>query len=389
MTKHTHILVIEELAWPYGGGGELATYLWVRLLSRRYRVTLLTAKIGKKEKNVLEECGVEVVHAPWIDVSSRHRVWATMERGSEKLRKIIRDRADIVLVARLGYPALRIAAEEGVVSINHLHDYVAIDPSGVRPSRRYTRAPLILLLGPRRYLKRLAATPLWRRYISLLDLASASVFVSARQRDITCRARPRLCRNASVIHNPLPPLEAAEPPRWLPRRFVLYGGGPSRLKGAHIVRRLAGHLVEHGLYVVATGFPVKHPTEKGGVVYAPRLSHGAYLATLREAEALLFPSIQEEPLPYAVVEAVLLGKPVLATRVGGVPEILGEEYPLYIRSFSNHDLASVAASLEKLGEEAAAHARRRSQKLLSDWSPEKLLDRFESLLSLVEEVKNA
>lgn len=41
---------------------------------------------------------------------------------------------------------------------------------------------------------------------------------------------------------------------------------------------------------------------------------------------MLFPSITEEPLPYAVVESMALGTIPIASRVGGVPEILEGTY---------------------------------------------------------------
>lgn len=42
----------------------------------------------------------------------------------------------------------------------------------------------------------------------------------------------------------------------------------------------------------------------------------------QRAWALLFPSISEEPLPFAVVEAMLSATMPIASRVGGVPELL-------------------------------------------------------------------
>jgi len=38
--------------------------------------------------------------------------------------------------------------------------------------------------------------------------------------------------------------------------------------------------------------------------------------------ALLFPSLTEEPLPYVVVESLLLGNVPISAAVGGVPEIV-------------------------------------------------------------------
>jgi glycosyltransferase involved in cell wall biosynthesis len=47
-----------------------------------------------------------------------------------------------------------------------------------------------------------------------------------------------------------------------------------------------------------------------------------YLELHECAGGLLFPSIWEEPQPYAVVESALLGTVPAASRVGGVPEVI-------------------------------------------------------------------
>jgi len=53
-----------------------------------------------------------------------------------------------------------------------------------------------------------------------------------------------------------------------------------------------------------------------------RISHENNLKLRSVSWASLFPSISEEPLPYNVVESMLLGTIPIAFRVGGVPEIL-------------------------------------------------------------------
>jgi glycosyltransferase involved in cell wall biosynthesis len=66
------------------------------------------------------------------------------------------------------------------------------------------------------------------------------------------------------------------------------------------------------------------------LVVLGRLPYSEYLKLHERAWGLLFPSIWEEPLPYAVVESAFLGTVPVASRVGGVPEVVegtpAEEY---------------------------------------------------------------
>jgi glycosyltransferase involved in cell wall biosynthesis len=61
-----------------------------------------------------------------------------------------------------------------------------------------------------------------------------------------------------------------------------------------------------------------------------RLPHEKYLKLHENAWGLLFPSMCEEPLPYTIVESMLIGTMPIAAGVGGVPEIVrgspAEEY---------------------------------------------------------------
>jgi glycosyltransferase involved in cell wall biosynthesis len=53
-----------------------------------------------------------------------------------------------------------------------------------------------------------------------------------------------------------------------------------------------------------------------------QISHQQIFKIHEKTWALLFPSITEEPLPYAVVESLAVGTPVIATRTGGIIEIV-------------------------------------------------------------------
>src|SRR5690606_14475191 len=68
----------------------------------------------------------------------------------------------------------------------------------------------------------------------------------------------------------------------------------------------------------------------------------------REASALariiVVPS-RAEAMPYIVLEALAAGLPMIATAVGGIPEIFGEGSPALVRPDSEEIAAAMAAAL--------------------------------------------
>jgi glycogen(starch) synthase len=75
------------------------------------------------------------------------------------------------------------------------------------------------------------------------------------------------------------------------------------------------------------------------------------LAWTRAAEVCVVPSIWEEPCATTVLEALALGRPVLALRRGGTPELVKHGQPGQLRLFE--DLATLVRSLHP---DAAANA---------------------------------
>jgi glycosyltransferase involved in cell wall biosynthesis len=88
-------------------------------------------------------------------------------------------------------------------------------------------------------------------------------------------------------------------------------------------------------------------TLNGRLIPLNRIPHKKYLELLRRTWGLLFPSIAEEPLPYAVVESMLTGTIPVASRVGGVPEIV-EGTPAEEYMFTPGDTGELLDRVEKL-----------------------------------------
>ena len=66
------------------------------------------------------------------------------------------------------------------------------------------------------------------------------------------------------------------------------------------------------------------------------------------AEMIVVPS-RAEAMPYIVLEALAAGRPMIATAVGGIPEIFGEASPALIRPDAGQLAGKTAAALNDLG----------------------------------------
>ena len=66
----------------------------------------------------------------------------------------------------------------------------------------------------------------------------------------------------------------------------------------------------------------------------------------QETEIFLFPTFHKEGLPYTVLEAIASGTPVIATRVGGIPDVIQDGVQGLL--LDAHDPEAVATAIETL-----------------------------------------
>lgn len=114
-------------------------------------------------------------------------------------------------------------------------------------------------------------------------------------------------------------------------RLVLVGTGP--LEGKMRERVVARHLA-------------------GEVYFLGHLPHEEALAAVAEADVLVLPSYGEGS-PLSVVEAMALGTPVIGTRVGAVPSLIGDDGLLV----EPGDIAGLASAMATWASDPEAAAR--------------------------------
>jgi glycosyltransferase involved in cell wall biosynthesis len=84
-------------------------------------------------------------------------------------------------------------------------------------------------------------------------------------------------------------------------------------------------------------------------------------------------------MPLAVGEAMAMGKPVVATGVGGVGELLGDTGVVVPARNSQALAAAMIATMRQSGDELAARGRAARQRVLERFSVDASADAWEAL----------
>src|SRR5574337_618669 len=124
----------------------------------------------------------------------------------------------------------------------------------------------------------------------------------------------------------------------------------------------------------------------GRVVFSNRVLHHDVIEHYRGADIFVFPSVWDEPFGVPVIEAMACGVPVVATGVGGIPEMIEDgKSGLLVEADNAEALAEAIVCLlrnEGLRESLGRTGRQRAVERFSfDMIAERLLSEYEHLLT--------
>jgi glycosyltransferase involved in cell wall biosynthesis len=175
-----------------------------------------------------------------------------------------------------------------------------------------------------------------------------------------------LRRPARVIPNFIPDRLWRETEHRLPAEpFLLFAGDLSRDKGLHTLLDAYGRLpgapplILMGRRVADT--PARLPA---GVTLRVDCPHDAVVDALRRCSVALAPSVWPDPCPTVVLEAMAAGCAVVATPMGGIPDLVGPDGALTVPPGDPDGLAGAVRRLladEGLRAGIGAAARRRAR----------------------------
>jgi glycosyltransferase involved in cell wall biosynthesis len=156
------------------------------------------------------------------------------------------------------------------------------------------------------------------------------------------------------------------PPRRQGHDFALYVGRLSNEKGLQTLLE-AATLSKIPLVVAGEGPLAAIGAGIDGIKFVGRQTHSALAELRARAAYAVVPSEWFDVLPFAAIEALAAGLPVVATRIGGLPEIIDDgETGVLVEPRSPHALAGAMREmfrdverLEEMGKRARDTAERR------------------------------
>jgi len=335
--------MFSELFYPHGGGAEYATFLYAKLLSQAgFNVIVITNRfVGESE--VSKDGKLTIYRLPLlgqnrIKYEILKRLDVLLSSFTRKMLKL----ADVVYVPAFWFSAIPLAKAFGKPVVTHLHCYTPLCSLAVLYNMSTERVCNYkrLLCPPRciyvyekahgrNFRETLISTILnstvGRHLSRFIELSDAVICVSKFQKDILEKQKSPLYNKLYVIYNPLPKLSIIE----MEGNDFGYFGGPDIMKGFCILfkallefkKRNSTNIVQ----IHSTKFPSEHrkytsSLSKLGFIFYGKLNSNELENVYKKVCTVIVPSIWPEPWPYVVVEALINGRLLLASKVGGIPE---------------------------------------------------------------------
>jgi glycosyltransferase involved in cell wall biosynthesis len=391
-----NILVITQSLWPEGSGGELATYLYIDLLTKNG----VNVKVALASNNLNNAWARLSIYN--IPTTGYGKYAIVTPFALKKLERLI-NWADIVYFTGLFalIPLIKCKYRKPIVV--HLHStfpacsigtsYNLVKNSPCTLNSTFLTCSKCITFYEQfngRNTREIFTSGILNSttglvYAYFLEQADAVVFVSEFQRALVLRRLPSIAKKSSVIYNLFPELRHTS----IEGNDVGYFGGISLLKGFPVLMRAWSKIYgKHNsrLHISLADKIRNHKKylESLKIIPYTKLSGSAFDEVYQNIRVVSVPSLLPEALPYMVSEACLRGRLVIASAVGGIPEqVTGLKGVRLVKPNDPEELANAidwALSMDR--NEATELGLRNHEGLL------KKLNNYTSVSQLIEVFKN-
>lgn len=140
--------------------------------------------------------------------------------------------------------------------------------------------------------------------------------------DVPYQVVPNFIPDEQLLTPPIDDPQLAELPK---DGFLLFVGDVSRDKGIHILLQAYERLAESPPLVLVGRLGPDAPQRfPDGVRVLHGLPHALVMEVWRRSSIAIIPSVWPEPFGIVVLEAMARGKPIIASQIGGIPDIIAD-----------------------------------------------------------------
>ncbi len=339
------ILQINKYYWPKGGADRYMMELSDLLTAHGHEVIPFAMKDAKNAPSIYDRYFVSPVETGevrggWQGLRTFARMLYSFE-AARKMRELIqRTRPDVAHVhnvyGQISPSVLDVLKQEKIPIVMSVHDYHLIAPNYMMwrhgGSENLAHKSLATLTFSRFHKDSYRAS-----------FAQALSFKLHRLRQSYSRTIDQFLTSSQYVENtyvaagfdrarftqvPLFTSLVAEAPRYQDSGYVLYYGRLVEEKGVDVLLRAMQEMPGVPCKIVGTGPEEQHLHIEGdkmnNVTFEGYQSGEALWDLVRGARAVIVPSLWHEVFGLVAVEAMALGKPVIASRVGALPEVVAD-----------------------------------------------------------------
>jgi len=339
MNAKSILTIFSKFFWPEGGGAELATYLIVKRILSKYFSVFIISGTENPTSDIYRYARYYTI--PVLGREAKPLDWIYTMLFDRNLKKIVK-RSSVVYIPSNAMIPFAIVAKKVNPEINiiiHLHDYQPLTytsvmyPYGKAGAQddiltEYYESANIFRTIATGALSSLRVNEINKLALKYADLV---ICVSRMQCNIIRKHLPWVRRKSIHVYNPLPPLPRIEKELG-GQSILLYPGGTSYIKGFHVLLEALPRILKYAKVIITGGRHIHDKHYKvlsrisretnGRLIVMGRINHNEYVNLHSNARGLLLPSIWLEPLPYSVIEALLLGTPTIISETVGAKELI-------------------------------------------------------------------
>jgi glycosyltransferase involved in cell wall biosynthesis len=319
------IVTLCDWFYPEASGKEFATFLHIRALANEgFKFTVITnTSSNNYTKDVLDHA-IEIHKFPQIKYPELTDLFYL-----KKYNKLMEQADKFYVVGKFDLlPLIKTRFKKPIIT--HLHDYSPFCAYGIAYNRAYHYP--CYSKSVRKCYRCISHKPFILRIPKLLSrhgykyfvehFSNVILFPSQASRNLAIKLDPHITHKSFVVYNHLPSTS------YIP----IYGddigffGGLSVVKGAYFLIKAWMRIFNKYPAKLHMSRSLKLPSymRKLNIIPYGNLHGYTYDEVYKKVKAVVVPSLCPDTAPYVPTEACLRGRIVIASKIGGIPEYVGD-----------------------------------------------------------------